>query len=292
MPQEAVEALTRAGLRNPVRVAVAVSEKGGSKGSAGAGEQKTPSSLSVYYMLCESDCKMAQLVGAEMHVPPRLTIGGTARGQIWLKGPCPWAPCALLAPLVRIFSTCLRPPPVLCFLRSPLSDAPPPNFLEHRPWRIAMPSSSSRPFKGWGKEQPSVLCMPPPCSGLNSASAAALPSDVPLNWSKVHFLKSRKDEKIIVYFLTCAVVDYYLVTPHPFCPSPCPFPPHPSRSCPPPPPSCGVLPHTYVLPWQLRRRPRLHLPTAPRSDPLPPKRSSWETWKRRRASPSMGSMAA
>jgi hypothetical protein len=78
--QEAVEALARAGLRNPVKVAVAVTAAaadGSSKkrqrqqdgqqqeGSAAAGamlEQKTPTSLSLEYIMCSVDEKLPQLV--------------------------------------------------------------------------------------------------------------------------------------------------------------------------------------------------------------------------------------
>lgn len=89
---EAVQALARAGLRNPVRVNVAVSaapppagtSKKGAAGkaaasgaaaaaaaAAGAGggaaaavdsQQRTPSSLSITYLTCESHQKFAQLV--------------------------------------------------------------------------------------------------------------------------------------------------------------------------------------------------------------------------------------
>ncbi|KIZ00196.1 hypothetical protein MNEG_7763 [Monoraphidium neglectum] len=77
---EAVEALTRAGLRNPVRVAVAVAAapapaaaaaaargKKGKEGeaaaaeAAGAGDQVTPASLQLQYLICEVDEKMGQL---------------------------------------------------------------------------------------------------------------------------------------------------------------------------------------------------------------------------------------
>jgi hypothetical protein len=74
-----VEALTRAGLRNPVRVAVAVSAaaaapavaggRGGDQGltdqgAAGSGGegQVTPATLQLQYVVCEVDEKMGQLV--------------------------------------------------------------------------------------------------------------------------------------------------------------------------------------------------------------------------------------
>ncbi|KAG1653913.1 hypothetical protein FOA52_003829 [Chlamydomonas sp. UWO 241] len=62
---EAVEALARAGLRNPVRVAVAVAAKAqGGKGGAdaGASTQVTPSSLQIQYAVCGADEKMEALV--------------------------------------------------------------------------------------------------------------------------------------------------------------------------------------------------------------------------------------
>jgi ATP-dependent RNA helicase DDX55/SPB4 len=82
--QEAVEALARAGLRNPVKVAVAVTAApaaaadGSSKkrkqqdgqqqeGAAAAGaalEQKTPTSLSLQYIMCSVDEKLPQLVSS------------------------------------------------------------------------------------------------------------------------------------------------------------------------------------------------------------------------------------
>jgi ATP-dependent RNA helicase DDX55/SPB4 len=72
---EAVEALARAGLRNPVRVAVAVASSGGGKSSKGttnttngpaasllaAAEQATPASLAVTYTVVEPAAKLAQL---------------------------------------------------------------------------------------------------------------------------------------------------------------------------------------------------------------------------------------
>jgi hypothetical protein len=75
-PQEAVEALTRAGLRNPVRVAVAVagapqtaaqkvgSRRGGDAAgeAAGDGGQVTPATLQLQYVVCEVDEKLGQLV--------------------------------------------------------------------------------------------------------------------------------------------------------------------------------------------------------------------------------------
>ncbi|KAK9812827.1 hypothetical protein WJX72_004361 [[Myrmecia] bisecta] len=73
---EAVEALAHAGLRNPVRVNVAVkakpmqqkapagsqSEGGGGAGGGQADTQRTPSSLSIQYTICESAEKLPQLV--------------------------------------------------------------------------------------------------------------------------------------------------------------------------------------------------------------------------------------
>jgi hypothetical protein len=81
--QEAVEALARAGLRNPVKVAVAVTaapaaaadgsnkkrrqqdgqQQEGAAAAAGAAlEQKTPTSLSLEYIMCSVDEKLPQLV--------------------------------------------------------------------------------------------------------------------------------------------------------------------------------------------------------------------------------------
>lgn len=66
MPQEAVEELTRAGLRNPVRVAVAVAT--GSKSGSGAGDQaaagaqRTPSGLQIQYAILEADQKLPHLL--------------------------------------------------------------------------------------------------------------------------------------------------------------------------------------------------------------------------------------
>ncbi|GBF93083.1 DEAD-box ATP-dependent RNA helicase [Raphidocelis subcapitata] len=70
---EAVEALTRAGLRNPVRVAVAVSaaapapKKGKNAGAAGEaapgdGSQVTPVTLQLQYLVCDLEEKMGQLI--------------------------------------------------------------------------------------------------------------------------------------------------------------------------------------------------------------------------------------
>ncbi|KAI8465769.1 MAG: DEAD-domain-containing protein [Monoraphidium minutum] len=71
---EAVEALTRAGLRNPVRVAVAVAAAdvpggaaaagaaGGGGGGEGGGTQVTPAGLSLQYVVCDVDEKMGQLI--------------------------------------------------------------------------------------------------------------------------------------------------------------------------------------------------------------------------------------
>jgi ATP-dependent RNA helicase DDX55/SPB4 len=76
---EAVGALARAGLRNPVRVNVAVlqggpqdggADGGGADSTAAAadgntavqGGQRTPSSLDIAYLVCESTEKLGQLV--------------------------------------------------------------------------------------------------------------------------------------------------------------------------------------------------------------------------------------
>lgn len=72
---DAVKELARAGLRNPVRVNVAVTRAPGAAAAAAAagGEpsgsgrtaaettQKTPSSLQIRYMVCESQQKLGQL---------------------------------------------------------------------------------------------------------------------------------------------------------------------------------------------------------------------------------------
>jgi hypothetical protein len=87
--QEAVEALARAGLRNPVKVAVAVTaaptaaaaadgsskkrkrqqdgeqQQDGAAAAAGGAavlEQKTPTSLSLEYIMCRVEQKLPQLV--------------------------------------------------------------------------------------------------------------------------------------------------------------------------------------------------------------------------------------
>ena len=57
--QDAVEALVRAGLRNPFRVNVAVSSEAGASGAA---TQKTPTTLHIEYMFAESDDKLNQLL--------------------------------------------------------------------------------------------------------------------------------------------------------------------------------------------------------------------------------------
>lgn len=53
--QEAVEALVRAGLRNPFRVNVAVTARDG-----GASTQKTPSTLHIEYLFAENSAKLGQ----------------------------------------------------------------------------------------------------------------------------------------------------------------------------------------------------------------------------------------
>jgi ATP-dependent RNA helicase DDX55/SPB4 len=59
---EAVEELARAGLRNPMRVAVKQGMGGKDGGKAVAGESKTPSQLCLEYSLCEADVKIARFV--------------------------------------------------------------------------------------------------------------------------------------------------------------------------------------------------------------------------------------
>jgi superfamily II DNA/RNA helicase len=64
---EAVEALARAGLRNPVRVAVAVAPTGGAgvgadAAPAAADGQRTPSSLRIAYRTCQPEQKLGQLL--------------------------------------------------------------------------------------------------------------------------------------------------------------------------------------------------------------------------------------
>ena len=61
--------MARAGLRNPVRLNVAVAARAGASG-VGSGEgQKTPNSLTIQYLVCESGQKLAQLVHF-LQVPP------------------------------------------------------------------------------------------------------------------------------------------------------------------------------------------------------------------------------
>ncbi|CAM9634137.1 unnamed protein product, partial [Ectocarpus sp. 13 AM-2016] len=60
------KALARAGLRNPATVSVAVRSKSGGAGVGGVPGQKTqatPSSLENFYIVCEPEEKLAQLVG-------------------------------------------------------------------------------------------------------------------------------------------------------------------------------------------------------------------------------------
>ena len=63
---EAVQALARAGLRNPVRINVAVAgtlcagAEGGDAG--GGGGQKTPSELSIRYLVCDMEQKLPYLL--------------------------------------------------------------------------------------------------------------------------------------------------------------------------------------------------------------------------------------
>jgi hypothetical protein len=103
-PQEAVEALTRAGLRNPVRVAVAVTDApppapaaggkkaakgggGGGTGDAGDGGRVTPATLQLQYVLCEVDEKLGQLVGARGDgVGGREGAGWGSRAELEVRG--------------------------------------------------------------------------------------------------------------------------------------------------------------------------------------------------------------
>ncbi|CAM9909247.1 unnamed protein product, partial [Hapterophycus canaliculatus] len=59
------KALARAGLRNPATVAVAVKSKLAGQGAGNSGQktQATPSSLENFYIVCEPEEKLAQLVG-------------------------------------------------------------------------------------------------------------------------------------------------------------------------------------------------------------------------------------
>ncbi len=63
---EAVQSLARAGLRNPVRINVAVAgaPSAGAKGAdaGGGGGQKTPSELSIRYLVCDMDQKLPYLM--------------------------------------------------------------------------------------------------------------------------------------------------------------------------------------------------------------------------------------
>ncbi|KAK4351296.1 hypothetical protein RND71_030609 [Anisodus tanguticus] len=63
-PTEAVEELSKAGLRNPVRVEVRAEAKqlSGSASSGNLTSSKTPSVLHIEYLVCESDKKSSQLV--------------------------------------------------------------------------------------------------------------------------------------------------------------------------------------------------------------------------------------
>lgn len=59
------KALARAGLRNPATVSVAVRSRQqapGDDGEAGQRTQATPTSLENFYMMCEPEDKLAQLV--------------------------------------------------------------------------------------------------------------------------------------------------------------------------------------------------------------------------------------
>ena len=61
---EAVQALARAGLRNPVRINVAVAGApvGGGGPNSAAGGQKTPSELSIRYLVCDMEQKLPYLL--------------------------------------------------------------------------------------------------------------------------------------------------------------------------------------------------------------------------------------
>ena len=60
---EAVQALARAGLRNPVRINVAVAGAPAEAGGADAGGgQKTPSRLTIHYMVCAVEQKLPHLM--------------------------------------------------------------------------------------------------------------------------------------------------------------------------------------------------------------------------------------
>ena len=61
---EAVQALARAGLRNPVRINVAVAgaPSSAAKGADAGGGQKTPSELSIRYLVCDVEQKLPYLV--------------------------------------------------------------------------------------------------------------------------------------------------------------------------------------------------------------------------------------
>ena len=82
---EAVEALARAGLRNPVRVNVAVTAAVGGGGGFGGGAavpeavQCTPATLSIQHLVCEAEEKLPQLV-AFLQVRARWLCWMTAGG--------------------------------------------------------------------------------------------------------------------------------------------------------------------------------------------------------------------
>ena len=57
---EAVEELARAGLRNPVRVKIAVRAASGA--ASGQPQQRTPLGLSISYQICNSTSKLAHLL--------------------------------------------------------------------------------------------------------------------------------------------------------------------------------------------------------------------------------------
>ncbi|XP_060203351.1 DEAD-box ATP-dependent RNA helicase 18-like isoform X2 [Lycium barbarum] len=73
---EAVEELSKAGLRNPVRVEVRAEAKqlSGSASSGNSTSSKTPSGLHIEYLVCEADKKSSQLVHLLMKNKSKKTI--------------------------------------------------------------------------------------------------------------------------------------------------------------------------------------------------------------------------
>ena len=86
---EAVEALARAGLRNPVRVAVAVEPAGGARSGAAPGQapagagRRTPSSLRILFRTCQPEQKLGQLLRfLQARVPRSACCRSLAAGSL------------------------------------------------------------------------------------------------------------------------------------------------------------------------------------------------------------------